>query len=730
MPHHGRLACERLEDRSVPAFLTGDAASLTCVIPSPLGGLASTFSPGPLVLDLNRDGRLDLVSRDLQGRVLLRPGLEEGRFGAPQTIGPRAALLASWEGQLLGWDGQTAWQWSPEGATPLNLNGWKLALPDASPLAIQGPDWTAVLDIDRQTLEVTRGEQRFVLEVGPDANGLIWCPLGLLLSNRLGDVWRIELGEKGPSWGPMLSALPEAQAGDLDADELVDYVYRSLFDQEVWVHLKSGQSYSLDTKTRSGCLTLADLDRDGLLDLIVCDEIGSQLLLYRGQGNGRFAPEWNQGQALSVPTPRFATAVELSQGAGMDVLVVSTQSDQVHLLWSQPATESYGLVLGPSLPAGIRPTAAAVLDWTGDEQPDLLVTSSGSNELVILPGQGQGRFESSQPRRIAVGANPQQLLVGDFRGQGRADVVTLNTGGNSLTLVPHGGDSTDVREIVTGVSSPYRALAQDANADGRLDLMVEHLWQNTLVLMRGEALGWTVATMLVGGPTTSESDFSPSMSRLWDTPFVSLWPAELVPPSTGDPGTRPEADRPSVEFQPVGTGAVSLLPIWLGEIWSAPAQASTTVLPVGGTLGEDETEILRLPGARANEAVLPETPPEPVPPERVPLLGLLPGHEDSPPPELAPDGSTDPQTAPAILLPPALGTPTAAEKAARPETVVLWEPRQPLPPPREEPQEPGEQPRAVEVGVGTTGLLLAWWWKPRSRRPQRTRPPGLSPIPE
>jgi hypothetical protein len=124
--------------------------------------------------------------------------------------------------------------------------------------------------------------------------------------------------------------------------------------------------------------------------------------------------------------------------------------------------------------------------------------------------------------------------------------------------------------------------------------------------------------------------------------------------------------------------------------------------------------------------------------DREPLLSLLPGHEDSPPPELAPDGSTDPQVAPTLILPvpglPATATETAtAAPEVNPFEDFVWPEEPPL---ESEPRE-GEledevlhdwlenEAHSADVGMGTTGLLV-WWWLPRSERTRRR--PSVSAI--
>src|SRR4051794_22527556 len=87
-----RLRCEPLEGRELlSATPVGD-------VPGPL-----TFQCGPILADLTGDGLDDLVTRDLQGRVLLRRGLPNDRFGVPDLIGPSVESLALGDGRLYGW---------------------------------------------------------------------------------------------------------------------------------------------------------------------------------------------------------------------------------------------------------------------------------------------------------------------------------------------------------------------------------------------------------------------------------------------------------------------------------------------------------------------------------------------------------------------------------------------------------------------------------------------------
>src|SRR5690349_15276668 len=46
----------------------------------------------------------------------------------------------------------------------------------------------------------------------------------------------------------------------------------------------------------------------------------------------------------------------------------------------------------PTFPVGTTPVAEAVGDFNGDGKPDLVMVNQGSNTVSVLPGNGDGTF--------------------------------------------------------------------------------------------------------------------------------------------------------------------------------------------------------------------------------------------------------------------------------------------------------------------------------------------------
>lgn len=177
--------------------------------------------------------------------------------------------------------------------------------------------------------------------------------------------------------------------------------------------------------------TTGDFNRDGKLDLALVNPCGSStgcnvpstVSVLLGNGDGTFRP------------PLVAT---VDYG-------------------------SYGIVAGDFDGDGIPDLAVAAC------QTDLNCHTSGS--LTILRGVGDGSFQNSGI--YVVGVGPKFITTGDLNSDGNLDLITMNSGDNTVSVLLGRGDGTFGAPVAFGAGViPYKGVVGDFNRDGKVDLAV------------------------------------------------------------------------------------------------------------------------------------------------------------------------------------------------------------------------------------------------------------------
>ena len=102
---------------------------------------------------------------------------------------------------------------------------------------------------------------------------------------------------------------------------------------------------------------------------------------------------------------------------------------------------------------GTFPNDVSVGDFNGDGIADLAVANFESDNVSILLGNGSGGFTPATGSPIAVGSGPYAVAVGDFNGDGMADLVVPNYFSNNLSILLNQVTQT-ATAVLSAVSVP------------------------------------------------------------------------------------------------------------------------------------------------------------------------------------------------------------------------------------------------------------------------------------
>ena len=167
-----------------------------------------------------------------------------------------------------------------------------------------------------------------------------------------------------------------------------------------------------------------------------------------------------------------------------------------------------------------------------DTLADAVVAGSinSSPELAVLTNQGNGTFAAEKDYAIA--ANPVSLAVGDFNGDGLADVAVGVTGDGVYVLFGQSNGTLGTPAQVDTSVEPMGLAAGSLTTDGRSDLVVADQETGSLHIYLGNANGTFTAKT---APTGTTNLVLAALGDLNKDGKLDLILAGFIPGSSGNP---------------------------------------------------------------------------------------------------------------------------------------------------------------------------------------------------
>ena len=270
--------------------------------------------------------------------------------------------------------------------------------------------------------------------------------------------------------------------GDFNLDGKQDMVAYGEGTQYVNVYLGNGAGgFGTPLRVNSGLpstntsvydMAVGDFNRDGKPDLAVPDVFHNRLVILLGDGLGRFALS---SDVTAPGRPRYVATGDFNRDGKLDVVATDLINNAVSIFLGNGAG---GLTSAGQASAGVIDGGNATMlvagDFNGDAVPDLSLAYTGTNHVTVLFGNGAGGF--SAPKFFTFNSlyYPHAVAVGDLNGDGKADLAVSQYAQSFVSVFygdGAGGFSTPVRYNLPSYHYIVRLAVGDFTGDGRADLV-------------------------------------------------------------------------------------------------------------------------------------------------------------------------------------------------------------------------------------------------------------------
>lgn len=216
-------------------------------------------------------------------------------------------------------------------------------------------------------------------------------------------------------------------------------------------------------------VAIGDLNGDKFPDAVIANmgngTAAGNVSVLLGNGTSFGAGTMVTLMDTKVVKPRAAVLADMNGDAKQDIVLTDENNGKVYVVFGKgdgtfDGAGAKGVSLAGASPAGF---AVAVGDFNGDKFPDVVAVDGTNNRSSISVLLNDGKGALGVATAVTVGLNPRGVATGDFDQDGKTDIAVTNLSGDSLMILRGDGAGKFGTGATLGQAGPRGIWVADVN---------------------------------------------------------------------------------------------------------------------------------------------------------------------------------------------------------------------------------------------------------------------------